>query len=299
MANGRLAPALLAHLAEPVAAAVAELPDLDAMLATALADARAAWPEVELSEECFAARIAGALTSAEDANLLPRLRLVDLYLTAAVCDRDPIAVRTLTEHYRPELVAALRQLNLAPLQPDDVLQGVWESLLLDGEDGRARISQYRGRGDLRRWLRVSALRAAYRLLERSGRDVVFDDERLEAMPDPEIDPELDVLKHRSVAEFRAAFHVAIAALTPRQRTLLRRHHLDGLTVDDLGALYRVHRATAARWLAEARDDVLLQTKRELRSRLKLGETEVASLIEMIRSRLDVSLERLLASTPDD
>jgi RNA polymerase sigma-70 factor, ECF subfamily len=299
MANGRLASVLLAHLAEPVAAAVAALPDLDATLAAGLTAARAAWPEVELSDERFAAHLAGAIGSVEDAGLIGRLRIADLYLTAAVCERNPIAVRTLTEHYRSELVAALRQLSLAPLQPDDVIQGVWENLLLEGDDEQPRISQYRGRGDLRRWLRVSALRAAYRLLERNGRDVVFDDDRLEAMPDAGHDPELDVLKRRSVVEFRTAFRTAIASLTPRQRTLLRRHHLDGLTVDDLGALYRVHRATAARWLAEARDDVLMYTKRELRTRLKLGDAEVASLIEMIQSRLDVSLERLLASSVDD
>jgi RNA polymerase sigma-70 factor (ECF subfamily) len=299
MPNGPLSAALLDQLAGPIAAAVAALPELEALLDRALAAARAAWPEVHVTEQRFAAQVARAVTSVEDAAMLPHLRLVDLYLTAAVCDRDPVAVRAATTHYRPELAAALRHLNLAPLQADDVIQSIWENLLLDTELGEPRIARYRGQGDLRRWLRVSALRAAYRQLERSGRDASFDDDRLDALPDPGIDPELDVLKRRSLADFRAAFHAAIAALTPRQRTLLRRHHLDGMTIDDLGALYRVHRATAARWIAEARDDVLFQTKRELRQRLQISDAELASMLDLIRSRLDVSLERVLASSEED
>ena len=36
--------------------------------------------------------------------------------------------------------------------------------------------------------------------------------------------------------------------TDRQRNVLRQYHIDGLTIDQLAALYQVNRATTARWV---------------------------------------------------
>jgi hypothetical protein len=49
----------------------------------------------------------------------------------------------------------------------------------------------------------------------------------------------------------------------RARNLLRQHVLDGLTIDELARLYRAHRATCARWLADARSELALHTRRHL------------------------------------
>lgn len=65
------------------------------------------------------------------------------------------------------------------------------------------------------------------------------------------DPELSHLKATFAAEFKFALTLAIDELSVRDRNLLRQSVLDGLTIDQLGKLYRVHRATAARWV----DDV--------------------------------------------
>jgi RNA polymerase sigma-70 factor (ECF subfamily) len=57
----------------------------------------------------------------------------------------------------------------------------------------------------------------------------------------------------------------------------------------------VHRATVARWLASAREVVLERTMAQLGDDLRLDPAELVSLIRVVRSELDVSLQGLLAS----
>jgi len=290
---------VLRHLVAPLAAAVAAVPSFAELLVDGLAAGRAAWPGVVVSDDRFAVQVAAAVRTLDDVAALPQLRFSELYLVAACADRDPVAAHRLAAHHRSELDVILRRLRLSPSQIDDVLQGVWEILLVGPGDGRPRIGDYRGRGELRRWLRAAVLRAAYRVLERTGRAVAFDDEELAAIPGSQEDLELEYLKRRYAAEFRAAFQAAVTRLSPRERALLRRHYLDGMTVDELGPLYGVHRATAARWIAEARTAALRATRRELHQRLQIGDREMASLFRLVESRLDLSLQRVLATSDED
>jgi RNA polymerase sigma-70 factor, ECF subfamily len=71
------------------------------------------------------------------------------------------------------------------------------------------------------------------------------------------------------------------------------HYVDGLNIEEIGLAYRVHRATVARWLAASREKILDETKRLLSQGLKLDREEVQSMIDLVRSRLDVSIYRLL------
>ncbi len=59
----------------------------------------------------------------------------------------------------------------------------------------------------------------------------------------------------------------------------------------------MHRATAARWLQAARAAVLDGTQGELIRRLRLSRTELANVMRLIESQLDVSLPRLLGREP--
>jgi hypothetical protein len=77
-------------------------------------------------------------------------------------------------------------------------------------------------------------------------------------------PELEHLERAYGPEVERAFRTVILALPARDRTLLRRHFLDGVCINELGRLYRVHRATIRRWLERARDRVLAATRAHLR-----------------------------------
>lgn len=54
------------------------------------------------------------------------------------------------------------------------------------------------------------------------------------------------------------------------RPLLVQHHKDGLSVDQLAALYGVHRATAARRVAAARDAFSREVRTVLSRNLAVG-----------------------------
>jgi RNA polymerase sigma-70 factor (ECF subfamily) len=78
---------------------------------------------------------------------------------------------------------------------------------------------------------------------------------------------------------------------------LRQHHVDGLTLDELAGVYRIHRATLARRLAAAREKLAAHTRRILLQRFGLGRKELDSLMVLVRSHLDVSMRTLLKESP--
>jgi RNA polymerase sigma-70 factor (ECF subfamily) len=94
--------------------------------------------------------------------------------------------------------------------------------------------------------------------------------------------------------FRACFSEALAGLSMHDRDLLRRHHLDGLTLDQVATLHDVHRATAARWLAQVRERVVAATRAALERELA-GEVDLPELLATIASQLEASFSRLHCS----
>jgi RNA polymerase sigma-70 factor (ECF subfamily) len=68
-----------------------------------------------------------------------------------------------------------------------------------------------------------------------------------------------------------------------------------MTVDRVGTVYRVHRATAARWIQAIRERLLDETYRRLGERLRLSPAEFASLTAIVQSQLRVSLSGILRS----
>jgi len=101
------------------------------------------------------------------------------------------------------------------------------------------------------------------------------------------------LKARYRSELADAFRTSLAELAPRDRTLLRYQMIDGLSIDEIGAIYRVHRATAARWLVGIRDHLVADTRGRLAAKLGVDTEEAASIVRLVQSQLDVSVIRHL------
>ncbi len=87
--------------------------------------------------------------------------------------------------------------------------------------------------------------------------------------------------------------MALGDLSHRQRNVLRQHTVFGVTIDGLAVMYRVHRATAARWLDGAREALLAGTRRELMARLHLSPGTLDSIMRLIESQIEISVRRLL------
>jgi RNA polymerase sigma-70 factor, ECF subfamily len=210
-------------------------------LREACARGRAAFPTISLEDAAFAAFLEARECDLQNA------RIEDLWVACGACRGDAAAIAAIESHHFPNVDAALRKMGLAPALVEDVKQGLRKLLFVGSEDTPPRIAEYRGTGDLRAWLRVTAMRAALKLLRKDTREMSADDAILEARAEVD-DPELAYMKAAYRASFRAAFQEALESLHPKERTLLKQQIVDGLGIDELGALYQVHRATAARWV---------------------------------------------------
>jgi len=224
------------------------------------------------------------------------LRSGDLLLAELAVRGQPEAVRLLTALLDGVVPVALARSRVPRSWSDEVAQKLMTRLLV-ADDGQPHLLRYSGRGPLRAWLRVAALRTGLDLLRRHGREKTLEERVLEAAP-ADNDPELRFLRRRYTAQFKAAIGVSLDALPDRDRRLLKLRILDDLNIDEIGALHGVHRATAARWLEGARDALGKGVRRQLERELKVTREDLDSILRLIRSRIDLSLDRRRAEEPE-
>jgi RNA polymerase sigma-70 factor (ECF subfamily) len=248
------------------------------------------WPSVRLGQERFVKHLARHLPEGGE-KALRALHAADLYLACACSEGEPLALHTFEQHVLQRVPHRLGQLAASTV--DDVLQELRQRLLVGRGDAPPRIADYSGRGPLLAWVRIIAARIVGELANQQERQVLFDEppEVLARMLTSN-DPERELLREDSRQQLAEALRKALAALTERDRALLRLHHLHGLTMDRLAAMYGESRSGVARRVAQARERLMELTRAELSSRLNLGVTEVDSLLGLVQSRLDVSLRGL-------
>lgn len=217
----------------------------------------------------------------------------DIYLVIGACDGDPAAAEVCVELAGRELAFAASRLRATATQADDVRSELSRLLFTSEVTRPAALATFTGRGDLRGYLRVMAARALARRKERDRRETELDSGVLELL-DPALDPEVAMLRDRYRDAVEAAFTAALAELSPRARAVLRYHLVDGWTIDQLGARYATHRSTAFRWLAAAREELRTGIRARLAAQLMISESQVDSIVALVTSRIEVSLDRLLA-----
>lgn len=294
MGDSWLSPQFLGELDGPVREAFAALDEsvLEVLLQSTYDAARAQWPAIDVDASVYIRHLAASLDGAEPDTSLASVQTTDLYLACACAHGDPTAIGTLEREFVSTLDAALRSTGLDAHAADDVKQTVREHMLV-GKDGVPGISNYRGRGKLRSWMRAVSLRQAMMHM-RGKRETPVGDEALAGLPAIANDAELAPWKDEYAAAFRSAFEAAITEdLDENERNLLRQHHLDRLSIDALASLYRVHRATAARWVAAARDKLHAGVRKRITAQLAIASDELDSALRLARSRFDVSIHRLL------
>jgi RNA polymerase sigma-70 factor, ECF subfamily len=248
-----------------------------------------AWPDLVPDRAGFAVFLGQRVPSDINAPQALGCRAPDeLYLAFACLAGNPDAHRHLDERYVTPLIGWLAAQGIAPELSRDTVQ--WLRVkLLTGE--RPLLRAFSGLGTLKGWLRVTTLRQAIRA-QRQAR-ASEGEEVSEALADATQDPALQYQRRLYQDEFRRAFGLAVAGLSVRERNLLKQSVLFGATVDDLGALYQIHRSTAARWIAAARTRLAEQTREHMIAQLGLQDADYESILQLIHSQLDVSVTRLL------
>lgn len=275
--------------------------DLEDRLGAVVGEAKAALGEFATTDEAFAGHLGSVLAGDATPVTLERLRFADLYLAWGCASGDGDALAAFENEFGRDIDLAIARSGNVDLGKDEFRQLVRSKLFVAGEGRRPKIADYAGRGDLRSWVRVTALRMIVDLVrQRAGdREVSMDAEALGAIPSPGDDPELDYIQRVYKTEFRDALSTAFGRLTPRERNLLRHQVLHGLNIDQVGALYRVHRTTAFRWIEKARRSLLVRTREALKERLHVGSGEFLSIMRVVQGDLDVSVRRLLVSELED
>jgi RNA polymerase sigma-70 factor (ECF subfamily) len=258
---------------------------------------RAAWPEVRLDPAQLAGFIAERLAGPDLAAALASAPAADLVLAAACTAQEPTA-HAAFDTVLTEVDAAGASTRSPKDLIDDVKQVIRVQLLVPRDGKPPGIAGYRGKGPLRGWVRITATRELIRHQRKRARETPSDRPLDEALGDAG-DPLLSQLKAEYRTEFATALREAIAELDAEDRTLLRQQIVDQLSIDEIGAAFGVHRATAARWLQRARGALVTATRGRLAVRLKLSVDEIDSVIRLVQSQLDASVIRYLRDDSDD
>jgi RNA polymerase sigma-70 factor (ECF subfamily) len=264
---------------------------IEEQLAQLCDEAKTAWPAISVDTaaviDAFVAKLAG-----DEPPAITAANVAELYLAVACARGDESAVAIFDRDYLSVVPQALGGMRLPAATVEDVRSIVRDKLLLADGDRPPRILDYAGRGRLRGLVQVSASRAAIDRIRHEQREAELPaDAQLAAAGNLE----LSLIKAQYREAFVAGFTTAVATLPRRDRNLLRLHLLGGVTLEQLAQMYGVHRATVVRWLATARATLFDATRDHVAAALGAPSDELDQMFELVRSRVELSVERLLAS----
>lgn len=255
----------------------------EAELSRAWDTARTAWPILKVEEAAFRRLMKGrAVTHA-----------ADLYLVAACLAGERAAIDAFDRQFLAPLPRQLSKHGITREAGEETTQRLRVRLLV-GEGERApALGDYDGRGPLGGWVRV----VAARLASNARRDETQRAQLSEHAPSPAepIDPDLALVQRKYGAVFESAVKEAFSRLDAAERTALRLAYFDGLNLEGVARALGISRATAGRRVLNGRVKVREVTLELLQERVRATPTELASLLGIVRSKLDVSLGALSSS----
>jgi RNA polymerase sigma-70 factor (ECF subfamily) len=249
----------------------------------------ARWPGVGLGFDAWAAHL-DALGWVED---VPA-HADSLFLCCACARGDRVACALLEAEFFPYLRRVVARINSAPDVVDEVIQLVRHRLLAGPAP---KILRYTGSGHLRSWLRVVTNRLALDEL-RSKKSARKQARALEGLwvEEPPGGQDGPALREEYASVFERCLRDVLAALSVRDRTVVRMYFLEGLNIDAIGRMYGKDRATAARWVKRCREQMQEDLQQRIQSAFgQVGDSEFASLVRMVKDEIDLSVSVLLAS----
>ncbi|MBI5547851.1 MAG: hypothetical protein HY901_28545 [Deltaproteobacteria bacterium] len=255
-----------------------------------LAQARAARPVLGLSEKEVVAWLAGQLSSdTELPRALSSLLAADVAVVCGCLAGRARALDELAGRVRKAAADATQRTDLKAMA-DDLAQEVLVKVLRGSGEAGPLLPRYTGRGSLDGWLRAIAVRTALRSKAQVERGGARETAWLALLSGAPSNPELEALQARYRDAFAEVCHRALAALPSRERSALRLA-ARGVPVTAIASCYQVHRATATRWLLQAKQQVLEGVRRTLGAQLGIDLSEAESLIRLLRSQLELSIAK--------
>ena len=277
-----------AYALSPVSAA-----SLQPLLVELLDAARAAWPGVAVSGTGFATHLARVAPETDDVlGTLREMHTNDLFLAAACIEGDAEAPRAFERRMLPGAAKAVARVDADATFVQDVCAELRVRLLVP-EGGLPRIASYLGRGPMLHWVQVSAMRLAQTAKRRAKKREVPVDVAELALSVLDDAPDVAPLAAQLKGPFEAAFRAAMGDLTARERNLLRLYLVEEVSSEAIAVMYRVHRATVARWIARARRQVQIGTRKRLAEQQLLESSSFESVMGQVLDGIDLSIASVL------
>jgi RNA polymerase sigma-70 factor (ECF subfamily) len=244
------------------------------------------WPDVVLSRQRFGEMVREMDASAEGLAQWG----ADLFLACAAASGDGAAVRHIDERHIARLPGRIRRLGASADRVPDVLQAVRERLFVGPAP---RILGYNARAPLEQWVKVVAIRTAIDMHRQEVAAPRVEAQWLSALGGNDSDPATALMRQEHKVACEQAIREQIGLLSQRDRTVLRLHVIEGVSVDKLAASYGVHRVTVARWIWNAGERVLDGLRRHFQERFGIVPHEFDSLARLMRSQLSLKLSDAL------
>lgn len=260
------------------------------------AQGKARWPDIPMNVEAWCAHAslhADALLSVRETG---QDHSEDFFLAAACSCGIPVAMSIMARDYLTDLSRAFRGMRVGDEERNDIAQRARAQILIGNEGRPPKISGYSGKGPLSAWVRVVTARIALSTLRGERSSATNEDEKIATLA---ADPLASHLYQTHREAFRLAVSSAMASLTAEERTLLRLHHIDGVSIDEFATMLNVHRSTAARRIARIREVLFERTKIGLIESLKLNPSEFGSIARALALEIDLSVHRLLRVHEND
>jgi RNA polymerase sigma-70 factor (ECF subfamily) len=248
----------------------------------------AAWTGATITLESFSARVADLSVTPQDL----RARAADLFLAFACAEGQRQAIDHFEREFIQNIDIYVRRSGLSGSMMGELKQKVRMRLLVGPVPA---VARYRGIGPLGAWVRVTAVRLALDLAAADNTERRATPDLLDLCASDGPNPELQAVKLMYRDRFRATLEASFARLQPREKALLRMHFLEELSLDRMARIYQVHRSTVARWLVAVRSQVMADLRREFLIGGDSSTAELRSLVSVLRSEVQVSARRLLAS----
>ncbi|GEM_PF-308208 len=243
-----------------------------------------------------AKQFAAAVLERLEKKPLSDLHSADLFLALGSVHGDPVALAAFAKLCHQRVPRVLSSMRPTPALLEEVEERLQEKLVVAAKGKAARLAEYQGTGSLASWVGVAAVRIAIELvrLKRYQQAPSIDDGGLDVAITGG-DPELDLLKATHSNRFKVAFQTSFLKLPLEDRGLLRMHLKDGLSIDQLGVMFQIHRATAARRITKAKSTLLEGVRGVLSAKFRMSDSEIDSDLRRVEPNLDLSLSRLLIS----
>lgn len=256
-------------------------------LATRLAHAQTAWPTLHASADEFAAALAAL--APQHQLTVDSVDAAEAFLWAAWQHSPDAAIAAFTASHRSLVASIATRFGLTGSDAADILSQLVQRLFVSDADEPAKFTQYVGRGQLGGLVRVAATRLALTLVGSKGRQT---SEVPSNTPDQHRSTADKFAKAELQALLKQALEESATALTERQRAILRMHYVKQASIDDIAAVYRVHRATAARWLLDARSSMVENARETFLLRAALDEADLIEVASLVESQLSMTWSRL-------